>query len=434
MNRENLKVAIVGSGPASLYAAEELLKREKTAHIDLYDRLPTPGGLVRAGVSPDHGQRRTMADRYVVQLFASGRFRFYGNVEVGKEISLDELREHYHAVIVASGAAADRQLGIPGEHLNGSVAATEFVAWYNGHPDYADRQFDLSGERAVVIGNGNVALDVARMLLLPQAQLAKTDIADHALEALASSNIREVVLLGRRGPAQAQFTLPELLELQHMPFAIGIEGSFPDTISGNSQAALRLQTLQALNNSNDGAERKLIFKFLHSPLEVLGDDSVAGLRAGMNTLSEDGNKAIASGEETQIDTGLVVRAVGYHGEAVEGLPYDAATGTIPSAQGRVEAGTYVAGWLKRGPRGVIGTNKHCSRETVAMLLEDWRAQRLGEATIQSTRELLLERGARIADIAAWRRIDNAEISRGISSGRPRVKIANRDELLRTALV
>jgi ferredoxin/flavodoxin---NADP+ reductase len=442
-----LKVAIIGAGPAGLYAATELLRRDPDLQVDVFDRLPTPGGLVRAGVSPDHAARREVAAVLERTALASGRFRYFGNVEYGRDLTFDDLRRHYHATIFASGAAEDRRLGIPGEDLPGSYAATQFVGWYNAHPDHADRVFDLDCERAAVIGNGNVALDVARMLLLPVDELRHSDIADHALDALSASRIREVVILGRRGPAQASFTAPELLELAQMPgVAVEIDGLIPDDDAAPRSAsqALRLRLLRELQSRSYSApQRRLIMRFQRSPVALIGRDRVEGLQLIENRLVEDGRGDIRAEPGTTseaLELGAVFRSVGYRATALSGLPFDASRGVLPNEAGRVidttgaVPGVYVTGWLKRGPSGVIGSNRFCARETVDSLIAD-----TAELKSQSPQMIhddlpttLVGRGIRVTDQRGWQRIDRTERQRGVDSGRPRRRIAARDELLAVA--
>jgi len=440
MNAPSLRVAIIGSGPSGLYAADELLKAHSGAQVDMFDRLATPGGLARFGVSPDHHQRRKIIDIYERQLFASGRFRFFGNVEIGRNISHSELSAHYHGIIYSSGASADRMLNIPGEDLNGAVAATNFVAWYNGHPDHHRDQYDLRGERAVLIGNGNVALDVARMLLLPTAYLSKTDISEIALNALAKSEIKEVVIVGRRGPAQAAFTLPELLELKHLDIDIELQGICDEELnkliaeaSSRVESALRLRTLQELAKQPKRHARKLIFRFMHSPLALLGENKVSAIQLGINTLSHDGSKALATSETTALDTQLIIKAIGYRGRALPELPFDAERGILPNEAGRVISGVYVTGWLKRGPQGVIGSNKMCSKETVASVLKDCFEGDLKQAIDETDIATRLSKAnINYIDIKAWRQINKTECAAGLQAGKPRKKILSHEELIQAA--
>jgi ferredoxin--NADP+ reductase len=447
-------VAIIGAGPAGFYAAERLLKHPDNAvAVEMFDRLPTPWGLVRAGVAPDHPKIKSVSRVYEKTAALPG-FRFHGHVAVGSDITHDELLAHHHAVIYSYGAAQDRRLGIPGEDLAGSVPATEFVAWYNGHPDAAHREFDLDGRRAVVIGNGNVALDVARMLVLTSDELAVTDIADQALKALAASSIEEVVVLGRRGPAQAAYTTPELRELGELVDADVIVDPADAPLDDASRAWLRTDAADRTARENveivseyarrrpAGRRRRVVLRFLASPIEILGAERVAGVRVVRNELIADETgriRAEHTAVEEIIDCDLVLRAVGYHGAGVEGLPFDERSGTVLNQHGRVLAepggaalpGVYTAGWIKRGPSGVIGTNKKCAHETVDNLLEDLADGRLAEPqySAQDLDRLLAERTPQRVDYAGWERIDAHERLAGEAQGRPRVKLTSRDELL-----
>jgi ferredoxin/flavodoxin---NADP+ reductase len=450
----NPRVAIVGAGPAGFYAAERLLKDPANdVQVELFDRLPTPWGLVRAGVAPDHPKIKSVS-RVYEKTAALPRFRFHGNIVIGSDLTHDELLAHHHAVIYSYGAAQDRRLGIPGEELAGCVAATEFVAWYNGHPDAVNRDFGLDGRRAVVIGNGNVALDVARMLVLTSGQLAVTDIADQALHTLAASSIEEVVVLGRRGPAQAAYTAPELRELGDLadtdvivdPADVRLDAAArawleSDAVDRTAREKLEIVSEYA-RREPAGRRRRVVLRFLASPVEILGAERVDGVRVVRNELIADETgraRAHPTAVEEIIDCDLVLRAVGYRGAGVEGLPFDERSGTIPNRHGRVLAepggaavpGVYTAGWIKRGPSGVIGTNKKCAYETVDNLLEDLAAGRLPEPHRSRHRldGLLAERTPERVDYAGWERIDMHERRTGEAQGRPRVKLTSRRELL-----
>ena len=454
-----LRVAIVGSGPAGFYAAGHLLKSKShpdlQAQVDVYDRLPTPWGLVRGGVAPDHPNIKAVS-RVYEKTAAHPEFRFYGNVEYGADLTHDDLLTRYHAVIYAVGAQTDRRMGIPGEDLPGSWAATEFVAWYNGHPDYRDLEFDLSGERAVVIGNGNVAADVARMLALTRDELATTDVADHALEVLAESNIREVVVLGRRGPAQAAFTNPELLELGEMTDAdVHVDARDveldelsrtwleSDAASGTSRKNVDILTGYA-GREPEGKPRRIVLRFLASPLEILGTGKVEGIRICRNTLKdEDGSlRACTTESIEEFDCNIVFRSIGYKGVEVQGVPFDQRKGTVPNEHGRILddegqpiRGEYAVGWIKRGPTGIIGTNKRDAQETVDAILADLDAGRLNEPADPSRdtlEELLDERKPEHVTYAGWEAIDSAEKAAGEPQGRPRVKLTTAEELLDAA--
>jgi ferredoxin/flavodoxin---NADP+ reductase len=445
----SLRIGIVGGGPAGLYAATDLLARDTAVSVDMFERLPLPGGLARYGVAPDHAERRQVVDHYGRLAEASGRFRLHGNVEVGRHVSHEELLEHCHAVIYASGAAGDRRLDIPGEDLPGSHSATELVAWYNGHPDFTDRRMRLDCERAVVIGNGNVALDVARMLLTPESKLRETDVTGPVLEALSHSTIREVVILGRRGPAEASFTVPELVELlEQDDFDVMVDCP-RELLSDDGHAfhPLRLKLLrECAERGSRGRQRRLVLRFLTSPTEFVGTDRVQGLRVLRNRLFDgpDGSVRIESTSEIEtLSAGLVLRSVGYRATPLPSLPFDDARGVVPNCNGRVFdpllatplTGVYVAGWLKRGPKGFIGTNKLCSRETVSALLEDAAASRLARPIRSPLEldELLTARQPVQVGYAGWKRIVRAERSRGAALGRPCARLNSWPDLLGAAL-
>jgi ferredoxin--NADP+ reductase len=444
MASEPVRVAIVGAGPAGFYAAEALLAAENL-EVDVFDRLATPWGLVRSGVAPDHPKIKSVTRRYE-QTASHQRFRFFGNVEVGTTLQHSDLARLYHAVIYSSGASIGRDLGIPGEDLPGSVSATEFVAWYNGHPDATHLVFDLSHPRAIVVGNGNVALDVARMLMVREDLLRETDVADHALEVLSGHGVEEVILLGRRGPAQAAFTTPELRELESFTDAtVLVEGGgalqTPEAAEGRVKRNLEVIRAYA-ENRRPASGRTIVLRFLASPLEIIGAEQVEAVRVGENELVErDGRiSAVATGREELIEAGLVIRSVGYRGRAIPGVPFDEATATIPNDCGRVLdpqtqeplPGLYTAGWVKRGPSGIIGTNKRDANETVASLLQDLAAGRLPAPVGERDGLGELLHGHRVVDLAGWRRIDRVERERGEREGRPRVKLVRAEDLLEHA--
>lgn len=424
--RPELSVAIVGTGPAGCYAAIEL-SEIKGVSVSLFDRLPTPFGLVRSGVAPDHANTKQIAKRFN-GLFTRPNVTAYLNVEVGRDITIEELLAHHHAVIWAAGAAGDRTLGIEGEELPGSVSAREFVAWYNGHPDFADRTFDLSSKRAIVIGNGNVALDVARVLARPVDDLARTEIADHAIEALRVSAIEEVVVTARRGPEFAAYTTGEMIGLHHVDgINISVAGDeVAAAVRDNARVAQLLQP--AIDARPDGSARSIAFRFGLTPAKMSGDDAVESVEFNR----------IDGGTE-EIDAGLVIRAIGYRGKPVEGLPFDDQSGVIPNIAGSVHdpvtgesvAGMYCSGWIKRGATGIIGTNKADSAETVDSLLRDFGAGRLEvpSSTLEDLNRILRERRPDLVDAAGWQRIDQAERKAGRRARRPRVKLVTVDELL-----
>jgi ferredoxin/flavodoxin---NADP+ reductase len=454
-----MRVAIVGSGPAGFYAAEHLLRQDETAvEVDMLDRLPTPFGLVRAGVAPDHPKIKSVIRVYEKTAARDG-FRFFGNVEIGRDLSAFELAERYHAVIYAHGAAADRHLGIPGEDLPGSHAATAFVAWYNAHPDFADLELDLSCERAVVIGNGNVATDVARMLALNREELETTDTAEHAIDPLAYCGVREIVVLGRRGPAQAAFTNPELRELGEMKDADvhvdpdeveldEISRAYVESDEANITTRKNVEIFTEFSRRRpEGKRKRILLRFLRSPVEIQGAGKVERLVVARNELYRDESGSIRArdtGRRETIECGLVLRSIGYKGVELEGVPFDESRGVIPNDAGRVTdpstgvqlEGHYAVGWIKRGPTGVIGTNKKDAQETVDNLLADLKAGRLASPHLASDRaaipELLSERRSDFISYAGWEAIDRAEQERGKPLGRPRVKFVRLDEMVEAA--
>ena len=445
---ETLRVAVVGSGPAGMYAIGHLLEEPNLdVEIDLYERLPTPWGLIRAGVAPDHPEKKLIIDRLFSYYLQRPQVRFIGNVEIGKDFSHDELAEWYDAVIYATGAAGDTKLGIIGEDLPGSWGANEFVAWYNGHPDYSHLDIDLSCERAVIVGNGNVALDVARILTISPDVLATTDIADHALASLKNSKIKEVIVLGRRSQMQGAFHNPELEELEHLDgVEVDIEvGNLPgqDTeLDGvNWEAQRKVKTLARLSNrSVNDADRKIVFRFLSSPIEIIGNSKVEKIRVIRNYLEYDerGNlQARPSEEESLLNAGMLIKAIGYRGAPFPGLPFDERLGVIANEDGRVKGAAgivpnaYVTGWIKRGPRGIIGTNKQCARNTVHHLLTDWKAGKLNRTKMSADElmALLKQRKSTMTTRRDWLQVDRSEREQGRMQNRPRVKRCQWQELL-----
>jgi ferredoxin--NADP+ reductase len=449
-----LRVAIVGAGPSGFYAAEHVLRDpEVHAQVDLFDRLPTPFGLVRGGVAPDHPKIKSVIRVYEKTAAREG-FRFFGNVKVGHDVEVAELERLYHAIVFTVGCETDRSLGIPGEGLPGSHAATAFVGWYNAHPDYAGEEFDLSCERAVVIGNGNVAMDVARMLALTEDELRRTDTADHAIEALARSGVREIVVLGRRGPAQAAFTNPEIKELGELedaevvvdPAEVELDPAsraYVESDEADKTTRVNVEILREFATREPAGRRKrIVLRFLRSPVEIEGEGRVERIVIGRNELVEEGGtlRPCDSGEREELECGLVLRSVGYTGVPIEGVPFDERRGLILNEAGRVldshaggrRLGHYTAGWIKRGPSGVIGTNKKCAQETVAHLLADAGEGRLLDPERPepaAVEELLGERGVRFVSFEDWEAIDQAEVGRGEPHGRPRVKFVRVEEML-----
>ena len=449
-----LRVAIVGAGPSGFYAAEHILKDgDVHAQVDLFDRLPTPFGLVRGGVAPDHPKIKSVIRVYEKTAARDG-FRFFGNVKVGHDIEVEDLERLYHAIVFTVGCETDRQLGIPGEDLPGSHAATSFVGWYNAHPDYAEGEWDLSCERAVVIGNGNVAMDVARMLALTDHELRQTDTADHAIEMLDRKGIREIVVLGRRGPAQAAFTNPEIKELGEMEDADVIvdpddveldpaSAAYLESDEADKTTRVNVETLREFSQRRpEGKRQRIVLRFLASPVEIKGDGKVESIVVGRNELVEEGGslRAKDSGEREELECGLVLRSVGYTGVPIEGVPFDEKRGLILNEGGRVldshdsghKCGHYTAGWIKRGPSGVIGTNKKDALETVRHLLADVESQTLLEPASpdpSAVEDLLAERNVRYVSFEDWQAIDQAEVGRGEPHGRPRVKFVRVEEML-----
>lgn len=450
-----LRVAIVGAGPAACYAAEELLVHSDV-EVEVFEKLPNPWGLIRAGVAPDHPGTKAISDSFDWTAAKDG-FQFHLNVEVGRHLSHQDLLDHHHAVIYAVGAQHDRRLDIPGEDLPGSHAATEFVAWYNGHPGHADARFDLSGERVVIVGNGNVALDVARILTMSVDELAATDIADHALEALRHSKVREVVLLGRRGPAQAAYSVPEFLALgdlagvdvvidpADLELDSGTAGQFDRGEFDPSTVFKMRLAREFADRTTDPGHRRIVFRYLTSPTGVVGDDRVEAVAVVRNelVLGDDGVMAARpTATVEQVPASLLLRSIGYRGRAVPGMPFDERRGVVPNDHGRVlhagstVDGVYVTGWIKRGPNGVIGTNKSCAKDTVARLLEDFQAGRLDRPVGSRTdlnRLVAARQPARI-DYRGWQAVDAAERARGAASGRPRVKLTDVQEMVDAARV
>ena len=455
MAHPRLRVAIVGAGPAGAFAAAAI-RRWGDAEIDLFERLPTPWGLLRGGVAPDHQEIKRLADTFDRETFGRGS-RLFGNVDVGVDISHAELMEHYDAVVYATGAQTDKALGIPGEDLPGSWAATEFVAWYNGHPDYRDLDFDLSSRRAVVIGNGNVAADVTRILALSPGELGETDIADHALAALRDSNIEEVLVLGRRGPAQVAFTSAELRELGHLDgvdIEVSAEDAELDPVSrewlgeeGTFTARKNVEFLREFAQRPAGeARRRIVLRFLCSPVEIRGSGRVEAIDVRRNEIvrTDDGTlRARTVGEPAEtIECGLVLRSVGYRAVPLPDVPFDERYFVLPNERGRVRGpdgeplpGVYTVGWIKRGPTGILGTNKRDAEETIRCLVDDLNAgvlPRPREDARAHVRALLAERKPDVVTEEGWRLIDAQELEQGRSEQRPRVKLASRDELVAAA--
>jgi ferredoxin--NADP+ reductase len=451
MSETALRAAVVGAGPSGFYATDQLLKAG--FEVDLLEALPTPFGLVRAGVAPDHPKIKSVTRVYEKTAKHPG-FRFYGSVELGGHVSRRDLLERYHVVLYAVGTASDNKLGIPGEDRPGSHGALEFVAWYNGHPEYADHEFDLSATRAVVIGNGNVAVDVARMLVLDPQEMAATDTADHAIGPLNAAQVHDVVVLGRRGPAQAAFTTPELRELGELTRADIIVDPADMELDGFSAKWLQEEgdptnkrNVELLREYAErephGHERRVELRFLRSPVEILGDGEdgpVTGIRIVKNKIEN--GRAVPTGEEEVISCGLVIRSIGYRGTPLAGIPFDDRKGLISNLGGRVlgeggepERGEYVVGWVKRGPSGVIGTNKKDATDTVARILEDREAGRLNtpeDADPAACEAFLAAQCPELVTWEGWRAIDEHETGLGEPQGRPRVKLVRTGEMVDVA--
>uniref|UniRef100_A0A7N0RE99 NADPH:adrenodoxin oxidoreductase, mitochondrial n=1 Tax=Kalanchoe fedtschenkoi TaxID=63787 RepID=A0A7N0RE99_KALFE len=464
-----MRVCVVGSGPAGFYTAEKLLKTHEGAQVDIIDRLPTPFGLVRSGVAPDHQETKVVVNQFS-RVAVSERCSFFGNVCLGTSVSLSELRDLYHVVVLSFGAESDRVLGIPGEDLKGIYAAREFVWWYNGHPDCRKLSPVLkSTDSAVILGQGNVALDIARILLRPTSELSTTDIASHALEALEESSIRKVYLVGRRGPVQAACTAKELREV------LGIKNLYvniqkddlrvtptDEVEMKNSRINRRIYELlskaaQSGTQSAAPGQRELHFVFFRKPESFLasnvGGSKVVGVKLEKTMLNQrDGpgkQIAVGTGEYAHIDSGMVLKSIGYKSIPVDGLPFDHRKGVVPNIKGRVlgnnvdgsphpQPGLYVCGWLKRGPTGIIATNLYCAEETVASITEDLEQGslpsplKLPKPGREGLSQLLKSRNVRLVPFSGWEKIDAEERRLGSLKNKPREKLASWEELLEIA--
>ncbi|MGV9803273.1 FAD-dependent oxidoreductase [Mycobacterium sp. NPDC003449] len=448
-------VAIVGSGPSGFFAAASLLKfadspdADREVRVDMLEMLPTPWGLVRSGVAPDHPKIKSISAQFE-KTAADPRFRFFGNIAVGEHVQAADLAQRYDAVVYAIGAQSDRSLRIPGEDLPGSVAAVDFVGWYNAHPHFGAIAPNLSGGRAVVVGNGNVALDVARILVSDPQALAGTDIADHALASLDARGVEEVLVVGRRGPLQAPFTTLELRELGDMEGLGDVEvvldpADFADITDEDLEAAGKTvkQNIKVLRgyltpDPDRKAKRRIVFRFCTSPIELRGDGRVESIVLGRNELVRDADGRVAAkdtGEREELPVQLVVRAVGYRGVPTPGLPFDERSGTIPHTHGRIDGrrNEYVVGWIKRGPSGVIGSNKKDSQDTVDTLLADLGGAEPAEDSADRSDDLaawLLHHQPALVTGDHWQLIDSHERAAGQALGRPRVKLTSVADLLR----
>ena len=447
-----VRVAIIGAGPAGFYAAGHLLKQQDhVIHVDLYDKLPFPYGLVRSGVAPDH-QKIKNVTRVYKKIASNPEFRFFGNVEYGKHVHLTDLKKYYHQVYFSTGAQVDRRLDIPGEDLKRSYSATDFVAWYNGHPDYTDLQFDLSKRCVAVVGVGNVAVDVCRILCRTIDELKQTDIADYALVALAESCVKEVYMLGRRGPAQAAFTHPEAKELGELSGAdlvipeseaqLDPESKIWMTEHGDRLTSKKVQLIQELSKKSGAQKnRRLVMRFLVSP-ESLHDDGSGGVSSvtlRKNTLITRGDRLQARPTDSveELPAEVVFRSVGYRGVPLPEIPFRKDWAVIPNDRGRVvgsgiDGGVYVGGWIKRGPTGVIGTNKPDALETVQCMIEDIAAKRCFEPEFvnpESVDQLLADRCDHVFSWNDWERLDRLEIVAGEARGCPRVKMTSINRMI-----
>jgi ferredoxin--NADP+ reductase len=452
--RQPLRVAIVGVGPAGAYAAEHLLRCGEDVQVELFDRLPTPWGLVRSGVAPDHQNTKGVIDQFAWTA-ADSRVRLHLHTEIGTDITHVDLAALHHAVVYATGAPHSRSLGIAGEDLPGSMGAAEFVAWYNGHPEFVGLEVNLSHDRVVIEGNGNVALDIARILTLPVERLRCTDIADHALEALAQSRIREVVVVGRRGPEQAAFTTPELLGLQQTGVRIDIvpadalRPAPADSQRGDPvrayATALKVQTLREIAQAPQvGGQRRVVLRFGAVPVALHGNGRVEAIDLALTRNEYDATgvpQLVVTNEIERLSAGLVLRSIGFASQPISGLPFDETGQRLPNRDGRLLGtdgdpvpGVYATGWVKRGSSGVIGTNKECALRAVTALLQDYRAGQLptpsgDRAALDS---LLDAHQPHRVDLHGWWAIDRVERERGLEAGRPRIKLTAVDELLAAA--
>jgi ferredoxin--NADP+ reductase len=450
-----LRVAIIGAGPSGFYAADYLLKESQKRgldiEIDLIEALPTPYGLVRGGVAPDH-QKIKSVTRVFDRIAADPRLHFFGNVRLGKDLSYEDLLSHYHQIVYAIGAQSDRKMGIPGEDLPGSFPATEFVGWYNAHPDYRHLHFDLGVTAVAIIGNGNVAMDVARILAKTPQELADTDIADYALAALERSQITDIYVIGRRGPVQASFTTPEIKELGELDCSEVVVAPAELELDAESAADLdneadkinrdNLEALRMLaNRPPQGKPRRLHLMFLRSPVQLLGDERVQAIELVKNRLvrEEDGALRPRPTDETEtLPVGLVFRSIGYKGAPLPGHQFDEVRGVLPNSGGHLSSdgqpltGEYTVGWIKRGPSGVIGSNRPDAVETASHMLDDAQAgDLLHPAHPQRAHlgALLAERGVEVVSYADWQILDQLEIQAGAAIGRPRLKFSRVEDML-----
>jgi ferredoxin/flavodoxin---NADP+ reductase len=443
-----LRIAIIGSGPSGFLTAEALLNMEFSLQVDLFERLPAPFGLVRYGVAPDHPSPKRVIDKFN-KIAAGDGYAFYGNVDVGRDVSVEELRRHYDVLVFACGAPLPRKLGIPGENLAGCHSAIEFVSWFNGHPDFRDASFDLTHQTAVIIGQGNVALDVARILARNPQELQHTDIARHALDVLMQSNVRDIYLVGRRGPCQVSFTSKELKEISELNDA-HLEINPSDLVlNASSQTELdetqnrQLQRIFALfqdvaRRNNAATRKRIILRFLRSPLEIVGNSKVEKLILEKNTLtgSPGRQRSCGTGEAEEVSCGLIFLSVGYYGERISGIPFDEKRGVFSHLDGRISQGEklipglYAVGWIKHGPSGVIGTNKIDSKSLVESLRNDLpHLTPCPSPDSRAVLRLLENRKIKVVSVEDWSKIDSEEVARGLAAGKPREKFCSAEEML-----
>ncbi|MDA1353525.1 MAG: FAD-dependent oxidoreductase [bacterium] len=439
-----LRVAIIGSGPSGFYAAEALFKTGMSVTVDMFERLPTPFGLLRGGVAPDHQRMKSIASAYEKIAMNDG-FHFFGNVCIGRDLTIEELRHYYDALIFACGTESDRKLGIPGEDLPGSHTATEFVGWYNGHPDYQSRQFDLSQKAVAIIGQGNVAIDVTRILAKSPSELMSSDITENALVALRNSNVEDIYLIGRRGAAQAAFTQLEIQEMGELDESepvvpeLELNDADRDEIAANNKARKNIEVLERFFNSSlSGKKKRVHVLFLKSPVAIEGNGRVERLVLEKNALSGEAGsqRAQGIGETETLNVGLVFRSIGYRGLPMPGVPFDPARGVFPNEGGRIldegkpVCGMYVTGWIKRGPSGVIGTNRKDSIETVQTLIDDIPSLKPADKRdSDDLQSLLLERGVKVLTFSHWQTIDKLEREAGEKVGKPREKFTSLTDIL-----
>jgi NADPH-dependent glutamate synthase beta subunit-like oxidoreductase len=428
-----INVAVIGSGPSGFYTVEALKKSGKDVRVDMIERLPTPFGLIRGGVAPDHQTTKKVARVYEKTAQSEG-VGYFGNVEVGRDVSLDELKGMYDAIVLAVGAPRDRKLGIPGEDKTGVFGSADFVGWYNGHPDFTDLKPDLSTSTVVVIGNGNVAIDAARVLVKTEAEMAETDIADHAADTIQASGITDVYMVGRRGPIEAKFTNVELREMGKLENCVPVIDAsvLPDSVEGewsDRDQRLKERNLATMNEflevDPSGKDKRVHFSFYAKPVEILGGATVEGIRME-RTRVEDG-RSVGTGEFFDIACGLVIPAIGYYSEPFPGVPFDEAAGIVVHQDGRVGDGVYAVGWIKRGPTGVIGSNKPDGETAANQILEDIsEGTKPGHEALQA---LLAERSVRVVDYSDWKKIDEAE-ARSARDGAPRRKFVTVEDMVK----